>query len=158
MCIPAPTGTIDFVLGSRRHSREETHIMKKILGWTVAGIVSIGGFAACGSDEDKSPDTTAASTATTAGGTEETTATGETTAGSVAEGGESSAEVEQFCADAEDLVERIKNADTADLATLQADATQFTTDAASITANATPEETARIQECLGELTTALTGG
>lgn len=124
--------------------------MKKILGWTVVGLLSIGGLAACGSDDDESPSTTNAPAGTTA--------SGDSTADTAAEGGESSAEVEQFCADAEDLVERIKNASAEDLGTLQADATKFTTDAASLTAKATPAEATRIQECLSELSTAFTGG
>ncbi len=72
--------------------------MKKIIGYTMAAIVSLGGIAACSSDS-KSTATTKATTAATTGGA---------TAGSTSTGSGSSnantATVEKFCKDVTDLV------------------------------------------------------
>ncbi|MCU1394968.1 MAG: hypothetical protein JWM34_3396 [Ilumatobacteraceae bacterium] len=70
--------------------------MKKILGWTVAAVVSLGGVAACSSDSKSTSTTKAATTATTAAGA---------TAGSTSTGGDSNtATVDKFCKDVADLV------------------------------------------------------
>ena len=70
--------------------------MKKMLGWTMVAVMSIGGLAACSSDKD-SPSTTKATTATA-----DTTAAGS---------GESSgnAAVDEFCAQADELAVKLKD-------------------------------------------------
>ncbi|MCU1397228.1 MAG: hypothetical protein JWN62_337 [Acidimicrobiales bacterium] len=62
--------------------------MKKVLGYTVAAVISLGGIAACSSDAKSTPTTKAATTdATTGGATDSNTAT-----------------VDKFCTDVTDLV------------------------------------------------------
>ncbi|MCU1367871.1 MAG: hypothetical protein JWN39_3510 [Ilumatobacteraceae bacterium] len=63
--------------------------MKKILGYTVAAVISLGGIAACSSDAKTTPTTKAATTGATTGGASTDTNT---------------ATVDKFCTDVTDLV------------------------------------------------------
>ncbi len=139
--------------------------MKKILGWTIAGIVSLGGVAACSSSAVKTPATTAkapasstvtgASTATTA------PAAGGTATTAPAAGGSTSAAVDAFCAQGVDLTAKLKKviADptNADYSTVIASATKYATDSlALMTSN--PNDVAKITACTSAVSAALTPG
>lgn len=112
--------------------------MKKILGWTVAAVVSLGGVAACNSDS-KSSSTTKATT--TAGG--------------------GNAAVDEFCKQADDLAGKLKavlaDPTSADAGAVTASATKLSTDAAALI-SANPSETAQINACVKKLTDATSGG
>jgi len=118
--------------------------MNKIIGWAMVGALSFGALAGCSSDSKSTakPATTSASGGTTAGG-----------------GGGGSSAVDQFCADAKALGEKVKAAiaDPTKLAPLQADVTKFTTDAAALT-TANPADADKISACVKEMTDAMTGG
>lgn len=142
---PAPAGS----------TREEPN-MKKILGWTIAGIVSLGGIAACSSSAVKSPITTAkapVSSTVIGGGTATTTAP--------AAGGSTSAAVDAFCAQGVDLTAKLKKviADptNADYASVIASATKYATDSVALmTSN--PSDVAKITACTSAVSAALTPG
>ena len=142
---PAPAGS----------TREEPN-MKKILGWTIAGIVSLGGIAACSSSTVKSPITTAkapVSSTVIGGGTATTTAP--------AAGGSTSAAVDAFCAQGVDLTAKLKKviADptNADYASVIASATKYATDSVALmTSN--PSDVAKITACTSAVSAALTPG
>jgi maltose-binding protein MalE len=122
--------------------------MKKMLGWTMVAVMSIGGLAACSSDKD-SPSTTKATTATA-----DTTAAGS---------GESSgnAAVDEFCAQADELAVKLKdviaNPTSANAAEVTAAATKLSTDGAALV-SANPNDAAKIQECVKKITDAATPG
>jgi hypothetical protein len=152
---PAPAGS----------TREEPN-MKKILGWTIAGIVSLGGIAACSSSAVKSPITTAkapVSSTVIGGGTATTTAPGAggTATTAPAAGGSTSAAVDAFCAQGVDLTAKLKKviADptNADYASVIASATKYATDSVALmTSN--PSDVAKITACTSAVSAALTPG
>ena len=133
--------------------------MKKILGWTIAGIVSLGGVAACSSSAVKSPTTTAKAPAT---GTATTApAAGGTATTAPAAGGSTSAAVDAFCAQGVDLTAKLKKviADptSADYSSVIASATKYATDSlALMTSN--PNDVAKITACTSAVSAALTPG
>lgn len=124
--------------------------MKKILGWTVAAVVSLGGVAACSSDS-KSSSTTKATTAEV---------TDESTAGST-ETGSGNAAVDEFCKQADDLAVKLKavlaDPASADAAAVTASAAKLTTDAAALVGS-NPDDVDKINACTKKLTDAATGG
>jgi hypothetical protein len=104
--------------------------MKKILGWTAVGIMSVGALGACSSDK-KSPSTTKAPAVTT----------GDTTSG--ADTG--SAAADKFCTDVADLINKGPT-DPNYTANLQKLITESQTLLTS-----EPGAAAKIQDCLTKL-------
>ena len=126
--------------------------MKKMLGWTIVAMVSLGSLAACSSDS-KSTSTTKAATANTAA-----TPAGGSTAATTAGGSSSgSAAVDEFCKQSDDLAAKlkdvIKNPTSANAADVTAAATKLSTDAAALI-SANPADSAKIQACVKKLTDA----
>lgn len=121
--------------------------MKKIFGWTMVAVMSLGGVAACSSDAAKPSVTTATKTTTVAGGS--------TVAGGA------SANVEAFCKQADDLAVKLKaviaDPSSADAASVSAAAAKLATDGAALI-NSEPSDSARIQECIKHLTDVATPG
>lgn len=117
--------------------------MKKILGWTMVGMISLGSLAACSSDS-KSTSTTKATASSTA-------------AGSGASSGGTA--VDTFCKEADDLAAKlkdvIKNPTSANAADVTAAASKLSTDAAALISS-NPNDSAKIQACVKKLTDAAT--
>ena len=133
---------------ARAGPRGRKPTMKKILGWTVAAVVSLGGVAACGSDS-KSSSTTKATTAENTNGSTETGT------------GSGNAAVDAFCKQADDLAVKLKavlaDPASADAAAVTASAAKLTTDAAAL-AGSNPSDVDKINACTKKLTDAATGG
>ena len=107
--------------------------MKKIIGYAVAAVVSLGGIAACSSDSKSTTTTKAA----TAGSTAATTA-----------GGSNSATVDKFCTDVTDVV--TKGPTASDYASkLTALTSQGASLAAAVAAD--PSLQTKLTDCLKKL-------
>ena len=145
--MPLARGQPIMVFGpARAGPRGRKPTMKKILGWTVAAVVSLSGVAACSSDS-KSSSTTKATTAEV---TDASTATGT-----------GNAAVDAFCKQADDLAVKLKaviaDPASADAAAVTASAAKLSTDAASLIGS-NPSEADQINACTKKLTDAATGG
>jgi hypothetical protein len=121
--------------------------MKKMLGWTMVAMVSLGSLAACSSDS-KSSSTTKA-----------TTPAANSTAASSSGESSGSAAVDEFCKQSDDLAAKlkdvIKNPTSANAADVTAAATKLSSDAAALI-SANPGDSAKIQACVKKLTDAAT--
>lgn len=110
---------------------------RTMMSWMLVATVFATTAAACGSDDDTKTPTTEA-------------------------GDGASAEVAAFCQSAKDLGAEFKKvmADptSGDAAALTSKATELGTKAASLTASATAADSTKIQVCLQEMSTAMTGG
>ena len=124
--------------------------MKKMLGWTMVAMVSLGSLAAC-SSSSKSTSTTKAATANTTA-----TPAGGSTAGGSSSG---SSAVDAFCKQSDDLAAKlqdvIKNPTSANAADVTAAATKLSSDAAALISS-NPNDSAKIQACVKKLTDAAT--
>ena len=118
--------------------------MRRLLGFVIVGLLFAGTAAACSSDSDSDTDSTTTTPAADSGG-----GTTDTTAASGDSGG-ASAEVEQFCSDAEALGQQLQDAvndpTSADVATITADASALSASAADL-GTANPDDADRINEC-----------
>ena len=120
--------------------------MKKMLGWTMVAMVSVGSLAACSSDS-KSSSTTKA-----------TTPAAHSTAASSGESSGSAA-VDEFCKQSDDLAAKLKdviaNPTSANAAEVTAAASKLSSDAAALISS-NPNDSAKIQACVKKLTDAAT--
>jgi hypothetical protein len=119
--------------------------MNRILGWTVAGVLSLGGIAGCSSDKAATPvaKTPAAPEATTAGAPSANPA------------------VDTFCKEADDVATKLKavlaDPSNGDIAALSAAAAKLATDSASLI-SIQPAEAAKITACTQKLADAAKPG
>jgi hypothetical protein len=126
-------------------------VARKLISLLAAGLLALGGLAACGDDDDDTGDT-GADTEVDGGDTGDTEGD---TGGDTDGGGEANADVEAYC---DAVSEFVDNFDPADPDSATAGQELAEQGAELATSDLTAEDAERIGECTQQLTEISTGG